>query len=1097
MPAIITTRYEQVQAVEEARAATVAHLGASQATRAATATPPTPALRVTDAQGTRKRVRRFGEPFNAANADGGIVIAPVPTTPPVVTPPAPRSTPQRYKTLPDFEVLAYPSDGLPRILVEPFAGQDVLASLIKNQSGETTPISTLTPGDISEADTVAQWDGQSNFLALSDALRFVRVSAKDSDEGSKEGARAAAAPDAASSAQIGSDLSGFSVRRLSIPLHFQMDTWDATRDPSGAPPIQRGYYHAFRPVIWHAGRGMLRSATAPDGSPLARKVYDLRGDLSKAPSHWETVVDASHPRRQRVFHSSQAPDDVVWVQTDNWEENLGFELDFTDLQVARGQQGQARIRIEWGKVFSVVLRDGAAPTFEKRLPSSKAAGTPKTTTPDKSLPPGWHPPMTLPNDFANAGKAGEIKPDPKWKTVSELTGAGTVDWSKTKRIGVSVERVAGRFRVSVRFGDAAPIVADITDRRVAPTAVGAPPADEAVPASWPRAPLRASFGGVSAHMGGAELRALDERTGAAISARFGRKLRAPGAHDAAAARSNGIEANLYATGWGRDGTGVSFPAAEIYQREVGRGLFERALAYVCELRASTDGKDVPLLTTVAYSWGGANAPIEQRQPLDITPACVGSARISTGQPPDVPTADLSLKVDHVLLQQLLTSGDAAAGATHRDYVSKYNRIVVRARWNYSDNTQDEYSTLFDGAIYSPARNTARILQQDWSLTCRDRVMRCSSPWAFVDSKYRAGHFLLFEKVNQAIKRAGSGAAFAFFGAELIHDILRITFGDEVANSLNGGIDTGNPSARANGLLRYFPRLTAPLMESGYDVLGLIALQGPLDNQGRSIPTVGNGLMFPPPYKQAVIQWLQQIAALEQAVFYWGWPPGIEVESPVPIYGRITEITKAARALGVYEIPDCNYGGEGDIDRAMMSVESRLLVERDITRVVTYAGQAGDASGLIPAIASGEARFDPGPANDPQNGGERTLVQENDALLLAGLLTGGPEGLNQFLGGLSELTLNQYAGVSQEDISIAMRGDAALRWGREIRPQMSADGGFTSGGVGDYSFDAMDLHDKPYHVQRVEHSLSFAPSGGEGGGAWDMNVSARPISADGL
>ena len=253
---------------------------------------------------------------------------------------------------------------------------------------------------------------------------------------------------------------GFTLKRGPIPLHFQMDTWDAKRDPSGAPPIQRGHYHAFRRVVWHAGRGIPRSNRAPDGSPLARKVYDLRGPLKRAPNHWETVVDASQPRRLRVFHSCQAPDDVVWVQTDGWEENLGFTLDFTDLQIARGQQGQARIRIEWGKIFSIVLRDGAAPTFEKRVHPQKALkpksptdgnnnggttgnntnGTGDTTgtgsntngASDNASGVPAKVAKELPKKKADKGdddkpKKGELKPNVNWRVVSDLSGAGELD----------------------------------------------------------------------------------------------------------------------------------------------------------------------------------------------------------------------------------------------------------------------------------------------------------------------------------------------------------------------------------------------------------------------------------------------------------------------------------------------------------------------------------------------------------------------------------------------------------------------------------------------------------------------------------------------
>ena len=458
----------------------------------------------------------------------------------------------------------------------------------------------------------------------------------------------------------------------------------------------------------------------------------------------------------------------MWVETDNWEENLGFEIDLTELQVARGQKGQARIRIEWGGIYSIVLRDGAAPTFEKRVSVSKKTA-PKTapapaptennggddegddtTGDDEGDGTGSDSGAALgvPAKVAkelpqqkkkDEAKPGEVKPEPQWRTVVSMARGGSVDWSKITKIGIRIERIAGRFRFRVRFGEAAPGVYDVIDRRAAPPSPdNDKPASEAIAASWPTAPLRVSFGGVSAHLGGGELRALDAATGQAIAGRFGRKLRAPGAHDQSAVEDAGVAPSLSALGWASDQTEATFPAAEIYQREVGRGLYERALAYVCELAASPDGKDVPLLTNVGYSFAGISESPPERLPLDITPACVGSARIQTGQPPDVPTAEMSLKVDDVILKQLTLPIDAPAGATWKTYVSKYHRIRFRARWNYSDDTQDDYQTLFDGAVYSPARNTARLLQQDLSLTCRDRVMRCTKPWAFIDAKYRAG-----------------------------------------------------------------------------------------------------------------------------------------------------------------------------------------------------------------------------------------------------------------------------------------------------------------------------------------------------------------------
>ena len=312
MPAIITTRYEQLMRVEEARESTIAHLSAASGARGAALAPPSPARQVSDTGGARRKVRRFGEPFNAGNAgNAGIPdlpdIEPVPTIPtdvptPPTTPPTTPTTappaPRRIKQLADFEVLAYPSDGLPRTLATPFFGADTLAALVRVQSGETTPILAITPDNIRESALSLQWDGQQNFLGLSDTLQFAWLTA--TDEGERAGAGAANATQnapALSPVDLSGQLAGFTLHRALVPLHFQMENFDPARDPSGEAEQKRGYYHAFRPVVWRAGRGILRSAKAPDGAPIPRQVMDLRGRFKNLPSHWETVVDAAAPRR--------------------------------------------------------------------------------------------------------------------------------------------------------------------------------------------------------------------------------------------------------------------------------------------------------------------------------------------------------------------------------------------------------------------------------------------------------------------------------------------------------------------------------------------------------------------------------------------------------------------------------------------------------------------------------------------------------------------------------------------------------------------------------------------------------------------------------
>ena len=68
MAAIITTRYEQLRRIAETRDSTLNHLSNSQGARAGTPGPPRLALSVGDGRGIGRRMRRFGEPFNAGNS---------------------------------------------------------------------------------------------------------------------------------------------------------------------------------------------------------------------------------------------------------------------------------------------------------------------------------------------------------------------------------------------------------------------------------------------------------------------------------------------------------------------------------------------------------------------------------------------------------------------------------------------------------------------------------------------------------------------------------------------------------------------------------------------------------------------------------------------------------------------------------------------------------------------------------------------------------------------------------------------------------------------------------------------------------------------
>ena len=784
---------------------------------------------------------------------------------------------------------------------------------------------------------------------------------------------------------------------------------------------------------------------------------------------------------------------------EKWPANRGFYLDIEDLQIAAGNTGQTRLRIEFGDQYALILRDGETPAFEKRIYKRTTGAVPSGDAKLRELPDEVK--DALKDELGAALTGGAfVAATPQWNTVSQLGRSGKVAFGKARRIFLSVERLAGRFRFTVGLGDAPPGVYDVIDRVAIDDMIGEPTRFEPRPAAWKAAKIRVFFAGLSGHMGGGEvlfvnpavltgtsiegvhpdeLRMRRARMGKIKRASLARLISCPGR----LVEGELPRARAIVAGWNGDGTHMETTACNAFLRHVGRGLRTRALAYSVELRASRDGQDTPLLSMVGVEIDGEYW-LPQRAPLDITAACTGTAKLSTGEPPDVPGAELSLSIDRTILERLAVPDGVPGDGSWNRYVAPRKRITFEARWNYTDGSQDEWQTLFDGWIYSPANQNERFLEHRMTLLCRDGLMRLSKPFAFIDSRYRAGSYVW---VNDRKEKP-------LYGAMMVYEILRASLGEVVALRLNGGVSGIDDVA---GMLRFFPRNHFPLLGNENNVAGFLPLASNRVSGGANMPTQGQP-QLPPPFRQCARDWIERIAKLDRAIFFWGYSPNLP-GVPVPIYGRVTEFYKAARALGDFVVADCVYSDtarDAQVNAIIGGIESRYLPERDINQVVVFTGSPPEGHGVIPSVAMGLDRFSPGPLTDPDDGGDATLLLEDDAFLK--LASGmNRDAIQSLLNGIAAIELAQFAGVKQESVSIRLpRGTNHVFWGRTIMPRMRAGIGGESGetqGAGDVSDRGIELDGKRFCVTRVEHGFDFM----NGGTAWTTNVVARPFSGMGL
>jgi hypothetical protein len=931
-----------------------------------------------------------------------------------------------HKLHPEVRVLAYPSDDLPRTNVTPCKIIDDISQLVSADSGDGSNINAKGKLGAQDFANLQQWSGQTAFTAISPFLRVISLNGAGK---SQQGTRGTVGPDS----QQG--VVGLALRSKLRRYNARVRPYKAGH-ANGNKPDGIGLNREYEPLYFVATRAVPGSVYDDNGNPIPRAATNYPSNKPPVQTRWGTHL-ADGGKHTAIYHSCEVPDDTVSVRTEEkWPANAPFYFEFQIIGTAGGDS-EEKIRVEFGKggAWSILISPSDGFSLQKRITNGK--GT--------------------------------------WDDAATLSPGPNVSFANDSVYGIGVERMGGHYLISVVVDNQA-YTFDYLDevRQDNPSGF---PSKYTKNASWDAAPLKVTFAGVSADISvarivycfdknqNAELGVeVQQSTGAILpgTSQEGEPMRASYTREVAIGGRgvSGTPCLFFPNGWGankENGTEIKV-TARVVQQFYARGLSRRAVAYKAELIAEPGGLESPFLKLVmGYVEGDRSLP--SRAPADITPAVTGKISVSSGQPPDIASTEARVQVDRVLLDHM----PPPSGNSWSKYLGKYHRLRIEAGWNRDDGTTDTLVPLFDGFSYTVAPSTNGFAQNTSQIVGRDAIMRLKKPWATIDTKYKAGDFLFAEKG-------------ILWGADMVQEILRITLGDWFADNLNGGL----------GPLAFFPA------RGHYPLIGTATIRNGLTMGAVPIlKQASNGsLNFPPPFKQDAYSWIQQIAQLDHAVFFWGFPPGVNVTRPVPIYGRITEFLQAARSLGIYSINDCQIDANS-IDFLLKTASSMPLPDRDITRAWVLSGkppQGGE--NFLPSILSGQSAINPGPPDDPEDGGERTLIIENDIFMKLAVVLGGADGAQSAMNGIADLNLRQFVGVNQTEVSVSTTGDAALKWGREIRLKTNTDLP-----TGEKSDTGLGLHDIPLRATRVEHSIDVM--GTSAGDPWSTTLTLQPISATGL
>lgn len=603
----------------------------------------------------------------------------------------------------------------------------------------------------------------------------------------------------------------------------------------------------------------------------------------------------------------------------------------------------------------------------------------------------------------------------QWQVLRKLDGAPPCNMNH-QRYTVRVRRIAGRLVVSIN--DHAFHFLEMRQ-----TASGrAVPVD----AAWPKGKLAVNFFNVRASLGCALIK-YATASDVPFEGFYTRQVPCRTAIMQSEQNNPPIGKT---SGWQSNGT-----LTEISNVAVGGGY----ALYTCALTANSAGIDTPFVSKAmiqfAQQWTAPTAAA-----IDLRPF-LKRITVDCAMPPIVAGSELTVEVDRAYLDKKIAGWD--------NTITRYSPVELRVRRRYSDGSTEDWVKLFKGYIWNDPKASDGVGARGMTLTCRDSIIRLQKPAAIIDHHYPPLDFLF------AFQEIGTRPLGEIWGSDCIKEILRRTVGDDEADALNGNGDGE----------RYFTD-HYPLIDFSGDSGGYFGTVAGITGQ----PPTQNGFLFPPPFGEDAINWIDKIRAYDHAVFFYGWPSGYSGDWPAPVYGRILNII-AGRAT--ITIPDKEYLS-GDRHKVMLSAETEGRPDKDFNRFLVWANPGGAAApDFIPAIRMAEARLPTDDRNAAELTWERTDVIKEDIAAPAGAAEG--------------LAMGRM--LLQRDVETiwpksTLRFLPTLDWGYKV--QFAMDGATSDVTIG--------LNGKTFRVEKVQHTIEF---GSNDANPAKTNIWTRPLSGTGF
>lgn len=456
------------------------------------------------------------------------------------------------------------------------------------------------------------------------------------------------------------------------------------------------------------------------------------------------------------------------------------------------------------------------------------------------------------------------------------------------------------------------------------------------------------------------------------------------------------------------------------------------LQYQCTLVSDPACIYTPLVTGVMGRHKG-EFDKESGAPLDLSNAFLNGTETS-GEPGVMPGASWSLTFDARLLEEL---------PNWKEYLREFHPITFEVRWRYTDGSYSDWVGRLHGYIGGPSASAPGANRGEVTIEAHDPIWRLTKPNAIIDHRYMPLVFLFVANGGKKL-----------YGADCIHDIVRVALGQEIADRINGG-------TVGDQLYRYMVPGHYPLISD--DGAGYFPLSNPASH---------NDAIMPPPFGSAPIDWMHTIAGYDFHDFYYGFPTEVGEDGsiahgtdwPVLMYGWYPALI-ANRPT--WNIPDAIYDDATDFNQVLLDAQSSVMTEWSINRVLAWGG-AGEEKTIWPSFAMAEARLEPNDPNAAEWTWERTTVVRNELLnTLSGSDLAGPVMAQAYM------YLRMFANKRMQRSALSFVGEERMGWGDKIQTKMQKDGTDA-----DYSPDHLQVGGVEFRVVKLNNRYDTTKAGTE-------------------